>query len=86
MAWRDDSSDHYSAIEEGGPEKEYRRPVTERRFSFKTDILGYLTNKVPSVGRHGQGSLTRQTPGEDSRARRAMTENGFYVIYAEWPN
>ena len=27
-------------------------------------------------------AVTRQVPREDPRARRAMTENGFYVIYA----
>jgi ABC transporter substrate binding protein len=32
---------------------------------------------VPSLVR-----LTRQTPGEVPQARRVMTENGFYVIYA----
>ncbi len=27
-------------------------------------------------------AVTRQVPKEDPRARRAMTENGVYVIYA----
>ena len=27
-------------------------------------------------------SVTRQTPGEPPRARRAITDNGFCVIYA----
>ena len=29
-------------------------------------------------------AVTRQVPREDPRARRAMTENGRYVIYARW--
>jgi alkanesulfonate monooxygenase SsuD/methylene tetrahydromethanopterin reductase-like flavin-dependent oxidoreductase (luciferase family) len=29
-------------------------------------------------------TVTRQVPREDPRARRAMTENGLYVIYAFW--
>jgi hypothetical protein len=27
-------------------------------------------------------AVTKKTPGEDPRARRAVTENRFYVIYA----
>jgi hypothetical protein len=41
-----------------------------------------MKKKVCVILGAGASAVTRQTPREDPKARRATTENGFYVIYA----
>ena len=37
--------------------------------------------KCPQFAIAHYGAVIRQIPGEDPRTKRAVTENGFYVIY-----
>jgi len=51
--------------------------------SQESDTLrSTMKKKVCVILGAGASAVTRQPPRENPRARRGMTENGFYVIYA----